>query len=170
LYGARFVHLYRDGRYVVRSGYEYPWYTKRYDPLTILKRLLRRRYLVDIGISNEDHRLIPPKSLKDRFEKISWLWTEINRVIIRDLTSLPDDRSLRIAVETLNDSSGFRRILDFVDVDYNEQTLERMTELARRKPNKVDEHELDPPDEWSEKRNARFNEIAGEMMRRLGYT
>lgn len=169
LYGAKFIHLYRDGRDFVRSGYDRPWYVERRHPATVVKRWIRRRFLVDIGVSNEDHQLPSPNELDDRFGKIAWLWAEINRVIARDLDRLPDDRSLAIAVEKLNDPSGFRRVLKFFG-EADEELVDEMVGLARQKPNKVDDHRLPPSDEWSESRVATFDRVAGDMMQRLGYT
>jgi len=76
LYGARFVHLHRDGRAFVRSGLERDWwYPESYGDVfhrstlggmwehEVLRRL-RRRGLLDVGFSWNDHRLNPPDGMK----------------------------------------------------------------------------------------------------------
>ena len=169
LYGAKFIHLHRNGMDFVRSGYERPWYVDRRHPATVMKRWIRRRWLIDIGVSNEDHQLPTPEGLTSRFEKISWLWMEINRVIMEDLAELADEYSLQVAVEDLNQERDFRRITDFIGVEPTSRTIEEMVALANRKPNKDSDHTLPKPADWRDERRERFEQIAGGMMKRLGY-
>src|SRR5690606_20464971 len=86
LYGARFVHLYRRGSDVVRSGLQRrTWYNeslrRKYQPARLVRDYFRRAHLIEVGRSFDEHRLKPPAELTTRFEKICWLWAEINRVI-----------------------------------------------------------------------------------------
>jgi hypothetical protein len=171
LYDARFIHLHRDGRHFVRSAFAQPWYIDDFDPLRFVKRWFRRCALVDVGASSEDHRLPTPERLESRFDKIAWLWAEVNGIISRELGKLPEERSLRIPLESLNDSAGFQRLLGFLGGrDDEDEVLSDMVATARDKPNKNANKDLPHPEEWSDDRVDRFEVVAGDMMRELGYS
>lgn len=172
LFGARFVHLHRNGRAFVRSGSArscwYPAEPKggiRERLKSRVRRFFRRRYLVNVGSSWEDHRLIPPSHLQSRHARICWLWAEINRVILRDLEPLPASDTFTLPVEDLAEGS-LDRLLKFIGVDAGASLLRRMMAIAERRPNKSDQNRTD---EWSEWEHAEFEAIAGSMMNRLGY-
>ena len=177
-YGAKFVHLYRDGRRFVRSGLDRAhWYdecsqasswadaAKRY-----VKRRLRRRYFVDFdGAPFTEHRLRPPRALATRFEKIAWLWVEINRTILRSLDRVPEDAKMSLRLEGI-DADALVALHDFAGVRVLPDLLEQMLAKARQKPNKTKDRTAIAPNEWSAWRQQRFEEIAGAMMAALGYT
>ena len=168
-FGGRFVHLYRDGRHFVRSGLQRDWFTKT----TLSQDLvawIRRRYLVELGRTSKDHLLSPPPEFRTRFEKIAWLWVEINTVILDGLESIPDGRKFALPVEALS-AGTLEGLLGFIGVSSDAPTVEAMLEVASRKPNRTPGNPTQPPpDSWSDRERQRFNEIAGRMMVRLGYT
>ena len=174
-YHARFIHLYRDGRDFVRSGLERPrWYAEEGRSrlavaLEFVKRQARRQFLIDVGSTWDDHKLAPPISMRSRAEKIAWLWVEINRVILESLAALPREQSMSLALEQLQRDS-LIRVLDFIGVEADAPVLERMVRIAETKPNRTRVRRVPPVEEWSGHERTRFSEIAGAMMRKLGYT
>lgn len=172
-YEPTFVHLYRDGRDFVRSGIERGWYDTRRATLAgamwlAVLRWIRRWTALSVGQVWEDHRLSPPRELSDRFERIAWLWAEINGEILRHLGQIPSSRRKEVCLEEF-DATALEDLLGFLDLQLEEAPMERMIELARRKPNRTEEREVPRPERWSKGWRRRFREIAGPTMRQLGY-
>ncbi len=167
IFDAKFVHLYRDGRDFVRSGLERNWYL----PLPLRSRIktwIRRRYLIDIGKSAVDYQLLPPIELKTRFEKIAWLWSEINKVILNSFSSIPMDRKFSLRLENFNIES-LTELHNFIGINIHQELLNKMLEIANSKPNKSKKNTIPHHSNWSDYEKQRFNAIAGDMMRTLGY-
>ncbi len=168
LYNAKFVHLYRDGRYFVRSALEKGWHKQ--EPLKYrIKTLVRRRWLIDTGRERVDQRLAPPRKLKTRFEKLAWLWSETNEHILRYLSSIPDESKFSIRVEDFNKDM-LIDLQNFIGVSSGPETINEMLAIANRKPNKSKDFASPLSEDWSGWQKQRFNEIAGEMMHKLGYS
>ncbi len=168
LFDARFIHLYRNGRDFVRSGLQRDWYRKE-SVASHIKSWIRRKYLVNIGKTALDNLLSHPDTLKTRLEKISWLWVEINKTILRNFSALPDDRKFSLALESI-DSNRLIELHKFIDVDIDAGILDEMLTIAGSKPNKTRKFSIPEHTGWSDRQKERFNEIAGEMMHKLGYS
>lgn len=166
-YGARFVHLYRDGRHFVRSGLERLWY-KDAGVKRTLSTWLRRRTGLPFGIASRDHRLDPPPEMATRFEKTAWLWTEINRVILDALDDVPDVDMMAVKLEAFGPDA-IRQLQTFLGLDADSDLLGQMRERARRRPNRTEDRVVPPPEEWEPSAVERFWGIAGKMMKELGY-
>ena len=167
LYGARFVHLYRDGRYFTRSALNKGWYGKR----TVedrAKAVLRRRLHVGVGNWWFDTRLAPPSSLESRLEKCAWLWREVNGIILRSMEKLDASAQMSIPLESF-DRQTIARLHDFIGVPVRDEVIDEMERTAVGKPNKskVETHRM--PSGWTDTQNQQFERIAGAMMERLGY-
>jgi len=181
VFNSLFIHLYRDGRPFVRSGLERDWwYPKSYADVRgrgtfkgfreiAITRRLRRTFLLNIGHVMDDHRLAPPFHFKTRLEKISWLWTEINRSILSQLDALPSSAYTSIALEDFSPSL-IRDLLHFVGVDRDSDLIDEMITMGRRRPNRTKSRSIPPFDEWTDEDQTTFWKIAGDMMDRLGYT
>lgn len=166
-YGARFVHLYRDGRDFTRSGLNRWWYTRRRfrQPFfTVLRRLTG----LPVGDTFVDHRLDPPSGLEGRFEKIVWLWREKNADILRGLRDVPGHFQMELPLESFSEAT-ISKILDFLGVQATPSIIESMVEVARQKPNETTDYDVPAPDDWPDERKERFWEIAGDMMNHLRY-
>ena len=176
-YGAKFVHLYRDGRRFVRSGLDRAhWYDEGAQASSwadaakqYMKRHLRRTYFVDFdGASFADHRLRPPRALATRFEKVVWLWVEINQAILNGLDHVPEGAKMSLQLEDFGEDA-LRALHDFAEVRVLPDTLEQMLAKAEQRPNKTEDRTAAAPEAWSAWRQRRFKEIAGAMMAALGY-
>ncbi len=164
-FGARFVFLHRDPRGFTTSGLARDsWYPDHRPRSELLKDLVRRKLGVDVGNHWQDHRLEPPPGMETRMEKIAWLWTEINGVIIRELEALDSARSHDLMLANVG-PEGFGRLLDFLRLDYSPRVIQAMVEVARRKPNSQN-RQPSVPEEWDE---GAFQSITGPMAHRLGY-
>ncbi len=165
-HNSRFIHLYCDGRDFVSRGLDKDWYKKmpfKYE----LQSWVRRRFIVDIGRTRIDHQLPPPKKLKSRLEKIAWLWTEINRVIIHYLSNIPFERRFSIKLEDLGKDM-IIKLHNFLGVEVIPDVLNNMITFL----NKVKEQKTPvsyPYEIWSDDEKIKFEDIAGEMMYTLGY-
>ena len=176
LYDAKFIYLYRDGRDFVRSGLEREWwYPERsfsHPELNGLKeffkRQVRRRWLIDVGHTWDDHRLKPPNKLNTRIEKISWLWVEINTVIQDYLLEVPSKKVFSIKLEAF-DQEEIKSLLSFLDVRQDEKIREEMIRIMQIKPNKTISRSVSTFNEWPDKDKAHFWRIAKGMMDELKY-
>lgn len=166
-YGACFVHLYRDGRQFIRSGLERGWYEKPGIGGRV-KTWIRRSLGVPIGFSFRDHRLDPPSDMTTRFDKIAWLWVEINRAILEALDRLPETDVMEVRLEAFGPKT-IRRLLAFVGHKVNSDLLARMRDVAERRPNRTENRTVPPAEDWGPTKVERFWKIAGNMMRRLNY-
>lgn len=167
LFDARFVFLHRDPRGFTRSGLARPgWYSAK-GPAERFKSLIRQRLKVgaEVGYYWHDHRLDPPAHLSTRMEKIAWLWTEMNRVIVRDLEAVAPDRKLEFRLDAVGPES-FGALLAFVGGDGRDaSTLDAMLAVAERKPNKR-KHQPASVEDWDEEA---FRSITEAMAGKLGY-
>lgn len=165
-YDARFVHLYRDGRDFVRSGLEREWY--RGGALAPVWGAVRRTTGLEVGDSFVDHRLDPPPRYDSRFERIAWLWAEINGEILDHLESVPDEDRTELRLEAFG-ADTIRELLGWLGHPAEDRLVGEMAMMGAKKPNRTEDREIPPPEEWTEARTRGFYEIAGDMMHRLGY-
>ena len=168
MYNARFVHLYRDGRAFVRSGLARDtWYGDE----TIgdqIKTWLRRSTIKPIGRHWIDHRLEPPKSLKTRVEKLSWLWVEINEIILQNLQQLPVNQYFSLRLEDV-DTQNIKSLCSFLGFDgVKDETINQMLHVASQRPNNSKSRNREKPP-WTEENEQQFSRIAIATMKKLGY-
>jgi len=169
---ARFVHLVRDGRKVA-SSYFHKLGGECYDPRSTA--ILQAHYDDPIG-----HPAPPPEkkywwplprhgnddSLPFRtfsqFERICWHWAELNRLVLKELSSLSAERTLFVRLEELRTSpSEVRSLYDFLGLPYADAAYGIFA-----RPHNVNR----PEDRLLDARQrAQFDAIAGDMQARLGY-
>ena len=168
---ARFVHLVRDGRKVAGS-YFHKLAAECYDDRST--RILSA-HLADGSIP------APPPEKKywwpqpkrndvwaeefahfDQFQRIAWHWSEINRVILRDLDPISENRRLFVRLEDLRaQPSSVAGLFGFLGIPYRD---EHFAIFAR--PHNVNR----PVDKMlTAEQSAQFSRIAQPMMERLGY-
>jgi hypothetical protein len=169
---ARFIHLVRDGRKVT-SSYFHKLADECYDE--------RSTEVLAAHLADPSHVPPPPPEKKywwpqpkrgercfdefpgyDQFERICWHWSEVNRVILKDLAAVPDERKLFLRLEDLRDDPlGVRELFNFLGLRYRD---EHFTLFAR--PHNVNR----PLDTMlTSEQRASFRNLAGDMMQRLGY-
>ena len=169
---AKFVHLVRDGRKVA-SSYIHKLAAECYDD---------RSTAILAAHLDDPSRVPPPPPEKkywwpqpspgdpiardfgrfDQFARIAWHWAEINRVILRDLQSIPRNQKLFLRLEDLRAASAaVAELFAFLGLSYGEK---HFALFAR--PHNVNR----PVDtKLTEEQNAVFARVAGPVMDRLGY-
>lgn len=169
---AKFVHLVRDGRKVAGSYFR-KLGDECYDDRST--RILQAHY------DNPQHTPAPPPEKKywwpvprrdapdarafrgySQFERICWHWAEINRVIVDELAKLPRERHLYVQLEDLHASPrAVQGLYDFLNLPYRDDAFAVF--VRPHNVNKPEDRLLDANE------SARFDAIAGHMMRSLGY-
>jgi hypothetical protein len=169
---ARFVHLVRDGR-KVSSSYFHKLVDECYDE--------RSTEVMAAHLADPKHVPPPPPEKKywwpqarrgerfaaefagfDQFERIAWHWAEINRVILKDLRSVSEEKKLFVRLEELHaDPGAVRRLFSFLGLRFHDEHF-----AIFGRPHNVNR----PHDTMlTTNQRTRFEGIAGEMMEQLGY-
>jgi len=169
---ARFVHLVRDGRKVA-SSYFHKLGAECYDD--------RSTAILQAHYDTPDACPAPPPEKKywwpvprhgsadadafrsfSQFERICWHWAELNRLVLKELSQLPAERTLFVRLEELRASpSEVRGLYDFLGLPYSEAAYGIFA-----RPHNVNR----PEDRLLDTRErGQFEAIAGDMLARLGY-
>ena len=169
---ARFVHLVRDGRKVA-SSYFHKLGGECYDDRSTA--VLQAHYDEPVA-----HPAPPPEKKYwwpvprrgsadalpfrafSQFERICWHWAELNRLVLKELSQLPAERTLFVKLEELRVSpSEVRGLYDFLGLPYSDAAYGIFA-----RPHNVNR----PEDKLLDGRQrAQFEVIAGDMLARLGY-
>jgi len=167
---AKFVHLVRDGRKVA-SSYFHKLGDECYDDRSteILRAFAERRGRMPPPekkywwpIPRPDDMAARDFENFDQFQRIAWHWSEINRVILSALSSVPRERQHFVRLEDLQyDRCAIGTLLAFLDLPF----AEPVAALFRRphNVNRPEDRLLDAP------QCKKFEAIAGAMMQELGY-
>jgi hypothetical protein len=102
-------------------------------------------------------------------EKITWLWVEINRVILSSFDELPVDTTMSVRLEDFGIDL-LQEVLAFLGVSADTEIMESMIATAQQRPNKTRSHSTPAPEKWSDIEKQGFNDTAGDMMAKLGYS
>jgi hypothetical protein len=169
LFGGKFVHLHRNGVDFVKSGLRRTWY-RRPSAQEAVKTLIRRRLILELGDTYRDHRLTPPLRYRSRIAKITWLWVEINTVILEAMEGLPSDRKLSLSLESVSEET-IGSLLEFVEAPIDHREMAGIMGVVNSRPNRTTRTAAAPySEEWSRDDYDTFFDIASTMMRKLNYS
>jgi hypothetical protein len=167
---ARFIHLVRDGRKVAGS-YFHKLSAECYDDRSTqaLSDYLAGR--AEAPPPEKKYWWPQPKTGEpwakefprfNQFQRIAWHWSEINRVILRDLKDVPEHRRLFVRLEDLRTQpSTVTSLLGFLGISYRDSYFS-----AFARPHNVNR----PVDTMlTPEQSAQFAMLATPMMKRLGY-
>ena len=169
---AKFVHLVRDGRKVA-SSYFHKLRDECYDDRSTaaLQRFAddRERCLAPPPekkywwpLARHDDPLHATFSDFNQFERITWHWTEINRVILASLSALAPARRRFVRLEDLHDdASAVEALFAFLGLECTRDLAAlfvRPHNVNRPEDRLLDAHQ-----------RVEFDRIAHAMMKRLGY-
>jgi Sulfotransferase family len=167
---ARFIHLVRDGRKVA-SSYFHKLGAECYDDRST--QILQAHYDQAAPAPPPEKKYwwpLPRHGSADaepfrgfsQFERICWHWAEVNKVILKELSQLPAERTLFVRLEELRTSpSEVRSLYGFLDLPYRNEAY---GVFARpHNVNRPEDRLLDAS------QRAQFDAIAGDMQARLGY-
>jgi hypothetical protein len=169
---AKFVHLVRDGRKVAGSYFRKlgaECYDDRSnaifqafydDPVRNPAPPPEKRYWWPVP--RKGSAQAQAFRLFDQFERISWHWAQINRVILASFEELSADRKFFVRLEDLRASpETLKELLHFLNLDYREAHFALL-----QRPHNVNR----PEDvQLSDRERDAFDRIAGTMMAQLGY-
>lgn len=153
---ARFIHVVRDPRFVVRSGMRRKWYN---------------------GHIDDKSRIIPKPDSEEgmqwsglsTFQKNLWFWTETNIWIHKFLTSLPSDRVLSIHSEELFTAheETIEKLFAFINSPIPPKR--KIMRVLDKNLNKQKSGEFSEISCWSDEMYSDFYSIAGITAELFGY-
>jgi len=170
---AKFIHVVRDGRKVTSSFY-HKLAPEIYDDMSISKMQdwlsspskfpeppPEKKYWWNIP--QEGQPFYKEFSDYDQYQRICYHWTEVIRVIDEAFTLIPEEQKLTVKLEELTkEKSVLQKFLSFFDIDYSDEYFQLL-----QKPQNV----FVPMDfKLTEKQLSQFDAIAGQTMKKLGYT
>ena len=155
---SRIIHVMRDGRDYVRSGLGRNWYTEK-DRFP----RLRADMFPDDPLSDKWEEL-------DRFEKIAWRWQKKDAILYRDVAEL--DNTLTVKFEDIFNAPGrpgLFTLSNFIGLS-DELVRSHLERFGTYKVNATRRSPIPAWSQWDQRMRRRFEEIAGEHMRRCGYS
>jgi len=178
IWGCQFVFVVRDGRNVVRSMIDWQQ--------VINSKLYRRNEDSDgfpyksVEDDYWDYSLIRPKvddpyfdiwKKMEVFEKFCWYWQEYNEIMYAAISMLPINKYKIILIDrctagTIRDLYSFLSMEGF-DGNRVEELLAAKINTTRQRG--IAKDPFPPWIHWSTLRQECFADIAGNMMRKLGY-
>lgn len=153
---SKFIHVVRDGRDVVRSGMSRHFYTKQ-----------DKTYRISADLIPDDPYFEKWNNM-DQFEKICWWWQKKDSMIFNDTYSFEDSILIKFE-EIFNQRDGYpgiKRILSFLNI---ENVSDDFIKSKIKKVNETKSFAVDHWKNWDEDKLKKFDTIAGNHMRKLGY-
>jgi hypothetical protein len=154
---ARFIHLVRDPREVVRSGMRRKWFD---------------------GHMSDKYRITPlvnsPAASRwgsyNPFQKILWLWSETNQWISHFLAALPPQNKVMLHSEDVfsGDPDTIHKLFDFINSPA--PSNEQIKRLLGKKLNAQTSGTFPTSSNWTSEMQRDLKNIAGETALKLGYS
>jgi hypothetical protein len=150
---AKFIHLVRDGYACVRS-----WFRRETTYPDHLPDLRRITWMLAKPVPFASEPVHAAWQTFDRVQRISWFWSSVNANIIERFTRIPVANRSLLRIEDLSKETT-PSILSFCGLSQNYAP----EALA------PDNASSGPTVEWTQDNVRKFNDLAGPMMRSLGY-
>jgi hypothetical protein len=153
---ARFIHIVRDPRDVVRSGMRRRWFDGHPGDTT---RIMPRP---DSEDGQHWHEYNP-------FKKNLWLWAETNRWILKFTSALSEDRIITLRSEDVfsGDENTFHTLFEFTGSP--PPPARQITRLLARKLNAQRSGYFPESTSWSDDQKKDLLVTAGDIAKTLGY-
>ena len=152
---ARFIWLIRHARDFVASVYGRHWFDEPYLQQRLSQANLIEQQLIRYRINGYHCGEFTEETWNamDQFEKVCWYWLYYNRVMEKQLQSLPAGRWRFIRLEEMN--SNIAPLLEFLGVS--------PVPLKKKKKNKA-YYERFTPDAWTREQKASYDKWCKEGM------
>ena len=153
---AKFIHLVRDPREVVRSMMRRKWYGgNRYD-----------KFRISPQFGQPCHDKWDEMTI---FEKNTWLWAETNRWIMDFTNTLPEKKKLFIKAEEVFSAKGdaLKRLFEFIDSPQPHR--KKILKILIKKLNRQLTGDFPDSTVWTSQMNDQMNLIAKPIALKLGY-
>jgi hypothetical protein len=153
---AKFIHLVRNPRDVVRSGMRRNWYSGHPADKTRI-------------VPNPGSQWEQRWSTYNSFQKNLWLWAETNRWILKFCSSLPANRVLLAHSEDIftGRERALMQLYTFINAPMPAKW--KITRVLRKVLNAQKSGTFPEATSWSEEMNADLHEITGKVAGDLGY-
>jgi len=153
---AKFIHLVRDPRDVVRSGMRRGWYDGH--------RLDKTR-ISPLPESEQYARWLQYSA----FQKNLWLWNETNRWILNFFGSIPPNDKLLVHAEDIFMASSevLTQIFDFVDSP--PPPRKKVERILRKRLNAQQRGSFPKPEQWEQHQITALRAMCGDTAAQLGY-
>jgi hypothetical protein len=154
---ARFIHLVRDPREVVRSGMRRKWFDGHFSDEYRITPVLKSPAATKWGSYNP-------------FQKILWLWSETNQWISQFLITLPPQNKAVFRSEDVfsGDPEIIHKLFDFINSPV--PSKEKITRLLRKKMNAQTSGTFPTSSNWTAEMQQDLKDIAGEAASEFGYS
>ena len=150
---AKFIHLVRDGYACVQS-----WFRRESTYPDHLPDLRNITWMLAKPVPFASEPVHAAWHTLDRLQRISWFWSSVNANIIERFARIPSTNRLLVRIEDLTQET-LPPVLSFCGLpqSYAPEALA------------PDNASSGPTVEWTQDNVRKFNELAGPMMRSLGY-
>jgi hypothetical protein len=153
---AKFIHLVRSPKDVVRSGMRRKWYSgHHYDPVRIIPK------------ENAPFRQVWQEM--DSLDRNIWLWAETNRWIKNFMQTLPKDQQISLRSEDVfaGNEKSIQDLFQFIGSEMpNKNKLNR---ILNRKLNAQHKGNFRVSADWLENTPDDLNQFLSEISSNLGY-
>jgi len=152
------IHIVRDGRDFVRSAMSRP-YGAFYSKGDTKPRLKANDFPDDDYYDKWNDLSV--------FEKICWYWKKRDEIIYLDMKDYSNGLTIRFEdiFKRINDYQSVKEICDFLELE-DEKAISIFKSMQENKINKTKQYSIPHWKEWDEGRKLKFNQIAGEHMKK----
>ena len=153
---AKFVHMVRDPRLVVRSGMRRKWYDGHQMDGTRITPMPDAKY------HPQWQQLVP-------FQKNLWLWNETNRWILDFLTIVPSHKQLLIHAEDVFSGSSdvLERLFAFISSPLPPRR--KIDRILGKRLNAQRKGNFPKPEQWDSRSMEMLVNMCGDTANQLGY-
>jgi hypothetical protein len=153
---AKFIHIVRDPRHVVRSGMRRQWYVDNPND----------KFRITPSIEDENYSKWNHYS---PFQKNVWLWSETNRWIREFTSSLPPENKLLFFSEDIFSGNMDKIYGLFNFLNTTSPSEEKIIKILKKKLNIQKYGKFPTIDDWTPEMLKQLVDIAGNTSSELGY-
>ena len=151
---AKFIYTHRNPSEVIRSGMRRGWYVNH--PADYAR----------IVPANNNENFLEWEEW-DPFKKICWYWNTYNKFSLDFIATIPQSRVLVLNSADIFSGNVGKELFHFLDLESPSQ--EQINHVLNKKYNAQKKSHFASYREWDENMKNTLYEMAGDVMKRLGY-